>query len=149
MFAACAWSPRDHKRGDTKPARSQFVRQQQARSLFGDIRMGLVSEAKNPGNLAGAQMLLHQVRQPVNLRAVELMRRPAHVGRCAQLVGQRKQREVVAREARPAIADRALQVLAADAGIESIAPVTTSTLAPGSRSQMRASMFAKLIFVVT
>ena len=66
--------------------------------------------------------MLHKIGEALNLRAVEFMGRSRQVGGCAHAIRQSDQRDIVARKARAAVTDRALQVFAPDAGIQANSP---------------------------
>src|SRR5215469_6266385 len=101
---------------DLHSAVGEFVHEQIAGSLFDHICSRLVGEAEDADGSAGPP--LHEIGQPVDLRSIEAVDGAGKVAGDAQLLGQAGERQIIAREARSAVADGAFQVLGANARIE-------------------------------
>src|SRR5204863_9287616 len=78
----------------------------------------LVGEAENGDRAVRRQALLRKIREPADAVAIRRVGRLGDEGGRAETAGQGCERDVVAWEARPAVADRSAEVLAADAGVE-------------------------------
>ena len=95
------------------------------------------------------QVRLHDAREPLRLGDVDRVGRLGEQRLRAEVAREHGERLVVAGKARPAVRDRTAEVLPPIRVSSPSASVTLSTSAPGSRSQMSASVFAYEIFMVT